>query len=202
MKRSCDITVHLFSFKQLDNYFDATFKLRFSIEGTYEDLPINGEPYLLPKDSKSSLKTKYFITEAFTPGKLVSKDLNDMCTFRVEIPCKYFMEDKFKEKYEIMIKCELFMYGLQGMKAGKEFPPNSEGFSNIAFNELKVSKVWNGVHEYTELVFSKIVNCTASLAIHGNFLDYSFDHRLLQNEEKGNNIFNILLSIRIYEINV
>jgi hypothetical protein len=202
MKRSCDITVHLFSFKQLDNYFDATFKLRFSIDGRYEDFPITGEPYLLPKDSKSSLKTKYFITEAFTPGKLVNQDLNDMCTFRVEIPCKYFMEDTFKENYEVVIKCELFMYGLKGMKVANEFPPNSEGFSNIACNELKVSKAWNGVHEYTELVFSNIINCTASLAIHGNFLDYSFDYRLLQLKDKGKITLNFLLSSRLSEFDV
>jgi hypothetical protein len=193
MKRSCDVTVHLFNFKQLDTYFEATFKLRFSIEGTVNKVPISGEPYLLPKNSKSTLKTKYFITEPFTPGIQKNKLLNDMCTFRVEIP---FIEDliadeeeDLKMHTEVLIKVDLLMYGLANTKFGANFPPDKDGFSNVSQNYLKLSRIWNGIHEYTEVNFHEVVFCTASLAIHADLVDFAFDIRYLHEKLKRNFYF-------------
>ena len=188
MKRSCDVTVHLFNFKQLDTYFQGTFKLRFSVEGSINKVPIHGEPYLLPKNSKSTLKAKYFITESFTPGIHSNKLLNDMCTFRVEIP---FIEDliadedeDLKERSEVLIKVDLLMYGLSTTKFGQMYPPDKEGFSNVSKNMLRLSKIWRGIHEYTEVNFHDVVFCTASLAIHADLVDFAFDVRYLHDKLK------------------
>ena len=188
MKRSCDLTVHLFNFKQLDTYFKGSFKLRFSIDGKVNSVPIHGEPYLLPKNSTSSLKAKYFITDVFTPGINVNKLLNDMCTFRVEVP---FIEDliadedeNLKLKPEIIIKVDLMLFGLKGTKFGETYPPDKDGFSIVSTNLLKLRKIWKGIHEYTEVNFHDVVFCTASLAIHSNLVDYAFDVRYLHEKLK------------------
>jgi hypothetical protein len=202
MKRSCDVTVHLFNFKQLDVFFKATFKLRFSIEGSMNSVPILGEPYLLPKKSKSILKAKYFITEPFTPGIHVNKLLNDMCTFRVEVP---FIEDLIADEEEdlemkpqISIKVDLMMYGLQNTQFGKTYPPDKEGFSIVSTNMLKLRKIWNGIHEYTEVNFHEVIFCTASLAIHAELVDFAFDVRFLHSKLKRKYIFINIFYLLIF----
>ena len=180
MKRVCDLTVHLFNFKQLDILFEGSYKLRFSIEANVDDIQVTGEPYLLPKESRSELLGKYFITEGFTPGKNTNKLLNDMCTFRVEVP---YLEDlranSEKVASKVRIKVDLMMFGLKGTALGKKYPPNKNGFSILESNILDVRKIWKGVHEYSEVNFSEVVFCTGSLAIHSDLVDFDFDTKFL-----------------------
>lgn len=188
MKRACDVTLHLFNFKQLDTFCEATFKLRFSILSKINELQLEGSPYLLPVKSKSTLRGKYFITKEFTPASLHSHSLNEMCTFRVEVP---YLEDLIPSdqppttKSEVSVKVELMMYGLAGTSFAKKYPQDSQGFSIVGTNELRLRKIWRGVHEYTEANFHTIIFSTASLAIHSDLVDYGFDVKYLRPSLRG-----------------
>lgn len=189
MKRTCDVIVHLFNFKQLDVFFEGTFKMRFSVEGKINELPLIAGPYLLPKNSKSTLKAKYFITRPFTPGIHNNKLLNDMCTFRVEIPYIEDLiadeEENLEMRPEVFIKVDLMMYGLESTKFAETYPPDKDGFSVVSTNMLKLRKIWNGIHEYTEVNFHEVIFCTASLAIHAELSDFVFDIRFLHSKLKS-----------------
>lgn len=197
MKRACDVTLHLFNFKQLDTFCESTFKLRFSISSSVNGLELQGEPYLLPVGSESILKNKYFITKAFNPQALQNLSLNEMCTFRVEIPYTDDMnadnQQLKKVKSQLIVKVDLLIYGLGNTIFGKRHPPDSEGFSYVGFNDLEISKVWNGVHEYTEVNFHEVIFSTASLAIHSDLVDYGFDVRYLHADLKGFLLFCLFI---------
>ena len=188
MKRACDVTLHLFNFKQLDTFCEGSYKLRFSITSQTDEVRLDGSPYLLPVNSKSTLKGKFFCTRDFTPESLHSHSLNEMCTFRVEVP---YIEDmvssgeSFNVKSEVKVKVELLMFGLAGTSFIEKYPENSEGFSTIGINELKLRKIWKGVHEYTEVNFHEVIFCTASLAVHSNLVNYGFDVKYLRPSLKG-----------------
>jgi hypothetical protein len=188
MKRACDVTIHLFNFKQLDTFCEGSYKLRFSILSKTHEIEIEGSPYLLPVNSESALKGKFFITKVFTPESLHSHPLNEMCTFRVEVP---YLEDILPShqpstsKSEVTVKVELLMYGLGDTTLGKKYPANSEGFSLVGTNVLYLRKIWKGVHEYTEVNFHDVMFCTASLAIHSNLVNYKLDVQYLRPSLKG-----------------
>ena len=190
MKRACDVTLHLFNFKQLDTFCEGSYKLRFSITSKTDEVHLDGSPYLLPVNSKSSLKGKFFCTRDFTPESLHSHSLNEMCTFRVEVP---YIEDMvslnqpINIKSEVNVKVELLMYGLEGTSFIKKYPANSEGFSIIGVNDLKLRKIWKGIHEYTEVNFHEVIFCTASLAVHSNLVNYGFDVKYLRPSLRGRN---------------
>ena len=190
MKRSCDITLHLFNFRQLDTVCKSTFKLRFVITSEIKDIKLFGKPYILPIGSKSSTSEYTFTTPPFSPEVLVNLPLNEMCTFRVDIP---YLEDYLSkkknfenEKSEIKIKVELLIYGLERTNFGKKYPAGKDGFSSVEENILKIEKPWNSVHEYTEINFHEVLFCTASLAIHSTLINYEFDNNYLNNTLKSN----------------
>jgi hypothetical protein len=187
MKRACDVTLHLFHFKQLDTFCEGTYQLRFSITSKTGNINLDGSPYLLPVNSKSTLKNQFFITRDFTPASLHHLSLNEMCTFRVEVPfTEDFLSSEKTPKSEVTVRVELLMYGLEGTSFGKKYPHNAQGFSVIGVNELKLRKIWRGVHEYTEVNFHDVIFCTASLAVHSDLVDFGFDVKYLRPSLKGN----------------
>ena len=119
----------------------------------------------------------------FTPESLHSHPLNEMCTFRVEVPYLEDMvgpEQPVPSKSEVTAKVELLMFGLSETSLGKKYPPDAEGFSLVGENELRLRKIWKGVHEYTEVNFHDVMFCTASLAVHSNLVNYKLDVQYLR----------------------
>lgn len=100
MKRACDVTVHIFHFKQLDTFCEASFKLRVSTVTGLVNEGSTGEPYLLPNNSQSTLENQFFVTPVFSPEALTSFDLNEMCTFRVEIPADLYPDPQRPNKVQ------------------------------------------------------------------------------------------------------
>jgi hypothetical protein len=145
-------------------------------------------PFLLPGDSESVLGSTHFTTAPFLPVIQANHSLNEMCSFRIEIPVDPIENSMFffksKERNIVSVEVELLMYGLSSPEMKKKFPADAEGFSKICSTSLYLDKIWNGIHEYTEVNFHNLVFCSASLIIHADLFNFEIDKKKAK-ESKG-----------------
>ncbi len=70
----------------------------------------------------------------------------------------------------IYIEVEFFVKGINS----KRFPPNSEGFSAIGKNLLRIKNPYQPFHEYIEVVFDELICAVVSLGVHSSLVGYKF----------------------------
>jgi hypothetical protein len=177
MKRVFNIKLHLVDFIQFGTFCEGTYKLRYSIVTNVNDSHSNGTPFLLSKNSKSSISKKYYISFPFNPAHQSKYSFNDFCTFLVEFP---ILDDKESaNKIQVIISVELLMLGISQLSKSQKFKPDEDGYSIIGRNELSLNCLSKGINQYSEVIFPKFNHCQHGVIIHSNLINFQFDNQHL-----------------------
>lgn len=177
------LIINFNNFKQLDHYFQSVYKLGIKVWSTKP----SKDPSTIPqKTNLYSLQTKEFRTKIYDNTKI-----NENFQLSFENEC-------FPDfNTNLYIEVEFFVKGIKV----KKFPQNSEGFSSIGKNLLRIKNVYATFHEYTELVFDDLICAIVSFGIHSSLVGYEFRplKRQLSFEENSNKFLKNLLKSKNLE---
>ena len=175
------IIINVNNFKQLDHYFQSTYKLGIKVWSTKSS---EKDPLKIlktsPQKNNFHLQTKEFQTRIYEFTKLNQNF--QLC----------FENECFPEfNSTLYIQVEFFVKGIKV----KKFPQNSQGFSSIGKNLLRIKNCFQTFHEYTEVVFDDLICAIVSFGIHSSLVGYEFKplKRNLSDEEKNNKFLKKLL---------
>ena len=189
MKQNLIINTHVFNFKQLDSYYDATFKLRISLHSGHipEKKMIKGTQPLAgysPKD--------FYISDTISPLSFEFQNPNIYYSMGIDRSFDPFHNPKSEgdnqPHNDPVIVIELLMYGLSVTSFAKKFPPDDKGFSNIGHNILRVKDLNKNSHEITKVIFDEVLFCSVDLVVHCHTLGFSFYDDLNSSSGDGNPI--------------
>ena len=185
MKQNIKVSAHVFSFKQLDKYFDGTFKIRISLNSDPipEKKMIKGTQPLAGYNPK-----EFYISDIITPLTFGFNQPNILYSVDLEKdfdPLKNNDQNTEDNSNDPVLIIELLMYGLAVTSYSKKFPPDDKGFSNIGHNILKVKDLMSDSHEITKVVFDEVLFCSVGIAIHCQTIGLSFYNNLNSSSGSG-----------------
>lgn len=170
MKQNITLSAHVFKFKQLDNYYDGTFKIRISLNNS----PIPEKKMIKGTQPLAGYSPKeFYISDLINPLSFGFKQPNIFYSVDIQKDYDPFNKEKTNQNDPVLI-IELLMYGLASTSYSKKFPADEKGFSNIGHNILKVNDLTSDSHEITQVVFDEVLFCSVGIALHCQTIGLSF----------------------------
>ena len=162
MKQNINLSAHVFKFKQLDNYFDGTFKIRISLNSS----PIPEKKMIKGTQPLAGYSPKeFYISDIISPLSFGFKQPNIFYSVDIQKDFDPYKKETTNDNDPVLI-IELLMYGLSVTSYSKKFPPDEKGFSNIGHNILKLKDLTSDSHEITQVVFDEVLFCSIGIAVH------------------------------------